>query len=109
LLPTAGSVKEPPVAVLDQVNIVLESNFPVMHFEYVRMGMGVALSPLPPVAALPEQARHSGVTLRNVAHLFGEETLYYIRRKGEFETAYTAKFRDLVLTRQAQRLHSKPV
>lgn len=42
---------------LDQVNIVLESNFPVMHFEYVRMGMGVALSPLPPVAALCRSKR----------------------------------------------------
>ncbi len=71
---------------LEKANIVLESNFPVMHFEYVRIGMGVALSPLPPKSSLNEQVFQSGVALRNVAHLFGEEPVYYIRRKGEFET-----------------------
>jgi hypothetical protein len=40
------------------------------------------------------------VTLCDVSHLFGHESIYYIRRKGEFETAVAAKFRELVLGRR---------
>jgi DNA-binding transcriptional LysR family regulator len=83
--------------IMEKTNVVLESNFPVMHFEYVRLGMGVALSPLPPASALKQQLLQSGMVLRDVADLFGEEPVYYVRRKGEFETPYAAKFREMVM------------
>jgi DNA-binding transcriptional LysR family regulator len=78
----------------DKVHIVIESNFPFMLFEYVRMGMGVALSPLPehPVSS----AHHDGVALRNVSALFGEEEICHVRRKGEFEMPFAQAFRELV-------------
>jgi DNA-binding transcriptional LysR family regulator len=79
---------------LDKVDIAIESNFPVMLVEYVRLGMGVALTPLPAKASLPWD--HSPVVLRSAAHLFGEEPIYYVRRKGQFETTYCARFRELV-------------
>ena len=84
----------------DKLNIVLESNFLVMLFEYVQIGIGVALSPLPPKLFTEPGARLSNVKLRNVAHLFGEESLYYVRRRGEFETPYASKFRELVTGKQ---------
>ncbi len=74
--------------------IVLESGFPVMLFEYVRMGFGVGLSPLPPVSS--GKRSPEGVVLRSVAHIFGDEPIYYVRRKGEFETPQAARFRALV-------------
>lgn len=80
----------------DQVTIVIESNFPVMLFEYVRLGLGIALTPLPaePTGASPWH--HADVTLRSAAHLFGHEPIYYVRRKGQFETPIAARFRELV-------------
>jgi DNA-binding transcriptional LysR family regulator len=87
---------------LDKLKVVLESNFPVMHFEYVRMGMGVALAPLPPALSSEPESPLPGVVLRNVAHLFGEEPLFYVRRKGEFETPFAARFREIV-TQNAPR------
>lgn len=48
-------------------------------------------------------AKHPAGKLRNVAHLFGEEPLFYVRRKGEFETPYAAKFRELVLAQHPAR------
>lgn len=83
----------------EQVNVAIESNFPVMLFEYVRLGLGVSLSPLPRpsgVATLWEQA---GVILRDAEHLFGSEPIYFVRRKGQFETPYAARFRELVTSR----------
>jgi DNA-binding transcriptional LysR family regulator len=85
---------------LDKVNIVIESNFPFLLFEYVRMGMGVALSPLP--ANPSPTPHHAGVAMRNVAHLFGEEEICYVRRKGEFEMPCATAFRELVVSRQAK-------
>ena len=79
---------------LEKANIVIESNFPVMLFEYVRLGMGVALTPLPSTPSLPWD--HSAVVLRNIAQLFGQEPIYYVRRKGQFETPHAARFRALV-------------
>jgi LysR family transcriptional regulator, cys regulon transcriptional activator len=81
---------------LEKTNVVLESNFPIMHFEYVSMGMGVGLTPLPPEARLQPRLRRSDIRLRPVADLFGEEPIYYARRKGQFETAHATKFRELV-------------
>jgi DNA-binding transcriptional LysR family regulator len=85
---------------LEKTNIVIESNFPVLHFQYVRMGIGVALAPLP--ADLPARLDidQREVTLCDVSHLFGHEPIYYIRRKGEFETAVASKFRELVLLKR---------
>lgn len=78
----------------EKVNIVIESNFPFLLFEYVRMGMGIALAPLP---ANPDPSpHHTGVVLRDVAHLFGDEEICYVRRKGEFELPCAADFRELV-------------
>jgi len=85
---------------LQKLNIVLESNFLVMLFEYVRIGMGLALTPLPPELLSQPEASLSGVVLRGIDHLFGIEPLYYIHRKGEFETPYAAKFRELVTTQR---------
>lgn len=80
---------------LEKVNIVLESAFPVMLFEYVQLGLGVALSPLP---SQPGPAwDRSDVVRRNVEHLFGVEPIYIVRRRGEFETRCAARFRELVI------------
>lgn len=79
-----------------RANIVLESNFPVMHFEYVSMGMGIGLTPLPPKARLQSRLRRSDIQLRTVADLFGEEPIYYARRRGQFETPHATRFRELV-------------
>jgi LysR family transcriptional regulator, carnitine catabolism transcriptional activator len=79
-----------------EVNIVIESNFPVMLFEYVRLGLGIALTPLPATPTASPPWHHEGVTLRSAAHLFGDEPIYYVRRKGQFETPYAARFRELV-------------
>jgi hypothetical protein len=91
--------------------VVLESNFLVMLFEYVRIGIGVALSPLPSDLLLPSESRLPGITLRNAAYLFGEEPLYYIRRKGEFETPHATRFREMVTSNsvgQAVTVASRP-
>lgn len=80
-----------------KVSIAIESNFPFLLFEYVRMGMGVALSPLP---ANPAPSPHrEGVSLRDASHLFGEEEICYVRRKGEFEMPCATAFRELVTVR----------
>lgn len=81
---------------VDQLRVVLESNFPVLYFDYVRMGMGVALSPLPPQSRLVGRLHQPGVALRSAEHLFGDEPIYYVRRKGQFETPYATKFREVV-------------
>jgi DNA-binding transcriptional LysR family regulator len=79
---------------LGKVDIAIESNFPVMLVEYVRLGMGVALTPLPARPSLPWD--YSPVVLRSAAELFGEEPIYYVRRKGQFETTYAGWFRELL-------------
>lgn len=83
----------------DEVNVAIESNFPVMLFEYVRLGLGIALTPLPVTAAARESAPwdHGDVVLRSAEHLFGVEPIYFVRRKGQFETPYAARFRELVV------------
>src|SRR5687768_15556005 len=80
-----------------KLHVVLESNFPVLYFDYVRMGLGVALTPLPPEHRLRGQARLAGVALRNAEALFGGEPIYYVRRRGQFETPYATTFRELVV------------
>ncbi|HSH95646.1 MAG TPA: LysR family transcriptional regulator, partial [Roseimicrobium sp.] len=68
-----------------KLNVVLECNFPVVLFEYVSSGLGVALTPLSPIlwrnlesaAGLKER----GVKLRDVSDLFGQEPIYYVRRR----------------------------
>jgi DNA-binding transcriptional LysR family regulator len=89
-------------ALAQKLHIVLESNFPVLYFDYVRMGLGVALTPLPPEARLRDQVRQSGVALRSAEHLFGGEPIYYVRRKGQFETPYATKFRELVVSQHGR-------
>lgn len=84
-------------ALAAKLQVVLESNFPVLYFDYVRMGLGVALTPLPPEHRLRGHARHQGVALRNVEALFGGEPIYYVRRSGQFETPYARRFRELVV------------
>jgi len=78
---------------LDKVNMVIESNFPIMLFEYVRLGLGVAITPLP--SGSPAPWTQPDVELRNISHLFGDEPIFYVRRKGQFETPYAARFRAL--------------
>jgi DNA-binding transcriptional LysR family regulator len=82
-------------ALLEKINIILESNFPVLHFEYVRMGLGVALAPLPP-SLVRDGVKPEGIALRSVAQLLGEEPLYLVRRKGEFATPYATTFCQIV-------------
>lgn len=84
---------------LDKVSLVLESNFPTMLSEYVRMGLGVALSPLP--AAAPSW-KQEGVSYRSAAHLFGEEEICHVSRKGEFETPSAAEFRELLISARSR-------
>ena len=106
----AWNFNEPCVAEIGderQLHVVLESNFPVLYFEYVRMGMGVALTPLPPESRLRTQLRQSGVALRSAEHLFGGEPIYYVRRKGQFETPYATKFRELVVAQHGQTVQVK--
>lgn len=83
---------------LPKLRVVLESNFPVLYFQYVRMGMGVALTPLPPESQRKAQLEQSGVALRSAEHLFGSEPIYYVRRKGQFETPCATRFRELVVS-----------
>lgn len=77
---------------LDQVNVIIESSFPSLLFEYVRMGMGVALSPLP----VGPHAQNEGIVLCDASHLFGKEEICHVRRKGEFELPCAAIFREMV-------------
>src|SRR4029079_18727525 len=79
---------------LGKVDIVIESNFPYLLFEYVRMGTGIALAPLPRNPA--PSPHHAGVVLRDVSHLFGEEEICHVRRKGEFELPCAAEFREIL-------------
>src|SRR5690606_24013480 len=51
----------------DKVHVVIESTFPFLLFEYVRMGMGTALAPLP--ARIEPSPQHTGVILRDASHL----------------------------------------
>ena len=80
--------------ILSSVNVVIESNFPAMLVEYVRLGLGTALTTLPLNPA--SSGSYDGVILRDVSEMFGEETIYYVRRRGQFETSYAARFRALV-------------
>ena len=84
----------------DKTRIVIESNFPVMLFEYVRLGFGVALSPVPGDPSLTSPWHQSGVQLRPIPELLGAEPIYFVRRKGQFETPVAARFRELVTNRQ---------
>lgn len=90
---------------LTSANIVIESNFPIMLFEYVRMGLGVALTPLPAQPASAPSWHHAGVVLRNVSSLFGVEPICFVRRRGQFETPHAAAFREL-LTKTGKTKHS---
>ncbi len=90
---------------MGQVNIVLESNSPIMLFDYVRLGLGVALCPLPAAPLPPE--KQSGVVPLDVSHLFGSEPIYHVRRKGEFETPAATRFREL-LTDCRDAVHPLP-
>jgi DNA-binding transcriptional LysR family regulator len=85
----------------DKLRVVIESNFPVLYFDYVRIGMGVALTPLPTEDRLRGRLEQAGVVLRNVEHLFGDEPIYYVRRKGQFETPCATRFRELMISQHA--------
>ena len=90
----------------DKLRVVLESNFPILYFDYVRMGMGVALSPLPPQSRLVGRLNQPGVVLRSAEHLFGSEPIYYVRRKGQFDTPYAKKFLEVIASQHAGALQS---
>jgi LysR family hydrogen peroxide-inducible transcriptional activator len=92
---------------LEKVNIVLESNFPIMLFEYVRMGLGLALAPLPPELFQEKQLQPPGIALRNVSSLFGDEPIYYVCRKGQLEMPCASKFRELVMAHRAEHRSKK--
>jgi hypothetical protein len=40
------------------------------------------------------------VKLRPIPELLGHEPIYFVRRKGQFETPVAARFRELVTNRQ---------
>ena len=84
----------------DKTRIVIDSKFPVMLFDYVRLGFGVALSPVPGDPSLTSPWHQSGVQLRPIPELLGAEPIYFVRRKGQFETPVAARFRELVTNRQ---------
>lgn len=84
---------------VDKTRIVIESNFPLMLFEYVRFGFGGAISPLPSDERLASVWHQSGVRVRPIPNLLGEEPIYFVRRKGQFETPVAARFRELVTRR----------
>lgn len=83
------------------LRIALECSFPVALFEYVSSGLGAALTPLSPRLwrglKSPATLKEQGVVLRDATDLFGREPIFYIRRKGGFETPFAARFRELVL------------
>ena len=86
----------------DRVKVVIESGFPVMLYEYVKMGMGVALTPLPGESA--GSPHHRGAVLRTVEHLFGDEEICLVRRRGEFETPPATTLRELVTTERSRHI-----
>ncbi|MEO6003911.1 MAG: LysR family transcriptional regulator [Opitutus sp.] len=86
-----------------KTRIVIESNFPAMLFEYVRLGFGVAMSPLPADQSGSSPWHGGGVELRPISELLTDEPIYFVRRKGQFETAVAARFRELVTTRVAPK------
>ncbi len=92
------------VGLVDKTRIVIESNFPVMLFEYVRLGFGIAMSPVSADPTLTSPWHHSGVKLRPIPELLGNEPIYFVRRKGQFETPVAARFRELVTNK-----HGGPV
>lgn len=81
---------------LERTRIVIESNFPLMLFEYVRSGFGVAISPVPAETAKIDVWLKNGVMFRPIPELLGSEPIYFVRRKGRFETPVAARFRQLV-------------
>lgn len=82
-----------------RLRILIESNFPVMLFEYVRLGLGVALLPLPAAPNLLSPWHDGGVHLRPIPEVLGDEPTYFVRRKGQFETPVAARFRELITMR----------
>jgi DNA-binding transcriptional LysR family regulator len=93
-------------SLLQRMNVALESEMPATQFEYVRRGLGIAIVPLPGDI---DCLRAEGLSFRSVADIFGEETISYIRRRGEFETPCAAKFRELVLMQPRRREESETV
>lgn len=79
-----------------RLRILIESNFPVMLFEYVRLGLGIALMPLPADPHLVSPWHDGGVQLRPIPELLGDEPIYFVRRKGRFESPIAARFRELI-------------
>lgn len=85
----------------EKLNIVLECSFPVVIFDYVSNGLGVALTPVSSelwrARRSPARLEKFDVVVRDVSDLFGHEPLHYIRRRGQIESAHLATFRELVL------------
>lgn len=78
-----------------RTRVVIESNFPVMLFEYVRLGFGLALAPLPTEPSKSSPWLLSGVQLRPIPELLGVEPIFFVRRKGQIDTPVAARFREL--------------
>ena len=68
------------------------------------MGLGVAITPLP-AEVDPTSPHVSGVKLRSLAHLFGDEPIYCVRRKGQFEPIYATRFRASIGARPRDSSH----
>lgn len=83
----------------EKIRVIIESNFPLMLFEYVRSGFGIAMSPVPADLTLTSPWHQSGVKLRPIPELLGDEPIYFVRRKGQFETPVAARFREFVTGR----------
>jgi hypothetical protein len=63
--------------------------------------MGVAIDPLPREQSMPWECSKAGMALREVDQLFGDEHIYYVRRKGEFEKPHATRSRELVVGQHA--------
>ena len=88
-----------------------ECSFPVVIFEYVSNGLGVALTPVSAELwrgrTSPAPLEKFDVVLRDVTDLFGHEPLYYIRRRGQLESPQLATFRELVLGKPKPALSAR--
>ena len=92
----------------NDLQVVLECNFPTGLLEYVDARLGVAVTPVPASffkgdALGPSRVPGRQTMVRSLCSLIGSEPVYFIRRRGWVETPVALFFREALFRNHLQR------